>query len=225
MLHLYHLGCYCTPGLIINGILKQTEKTLFMLGIYNIDGITAYLENDNLDEIYDLSSYTQHPSLENYIIHNKYNIQLNHDFKFKNKIVINNEKIVARFKEKVDNWRTMCASSQPVVFLHICESVNKQEILKFMHLMERKRINVYIICLALSIPENINHPHISCKQLETHKEFTINPWDAPNDTVRLDIAVEQYAKFIESLTDLNIKHDYPPMFTPDMGIGVYLKGR
>ena len=50
---LYHFGDQCAPGIIINDILKQKNKKMFMLAVYIFNDILNYLTEFDLNSIYD----------------------------------------------------------------------------------------------------------------------------------------------------------------------------
>ena len=50
---LYHLGDLCAPGFIINTILGERHKKLFMLGEFRFNDIISYLNDNDLESIYD----------------------------------------------------------------------------------------------------------------------------------------------------------------------------
>src|SRR3989339_814590 len=52
-IELYHLGDFCEPGIIINDILNDKKKLLFMLGNYNFNDIVSYLKDNDFEKIYD----------------------------------------------------------------------------------------------------------------------------------------------------------------------------
>jgi hypothetical protein len=49
-IELCHFGDHCEPGIIIDDILKQSKKCLFMLGVYNFNNIYKYLIDDDYEK-------------------------------------------------------------------------------------------------------------------------------------------------------------------------------
>ncbi len=210
-MYLYHLGDICTPSLIINELLNIKEKSLFMLGTFKLDGITSYLSNNKLEEIYDIGLYDISSINNNFFIHKKYNIELNHDFKIdSNNTIINNDKVIARFKEKINNWENMCNSEESVIFLHMPFSVNIKHIIDFMDVMKlhKKKGKVFMVCLS---PNTIctdvrPHPNVSIKKLNIQR--SLYSWDFVGIQKR-NIIKEQYDLFLEALSDLSVSHTFP----------------
>ncbi len=180
-----------------------------MLGSFGIYGITAYLANNKLEEIYDLDLYTINANKD--FIHKIYNFSLNHDFKIdSNNTIINKDIVIARFQEKINNWKDMCNSDESVIFLHMPHIVNIKNIIDFMDVMKlhKKKGKVFMICLSPNTigTDAIPYPNVSIKKLNI--ERSLYTWDYSGIQKR-NIAKEQYDLFLEALSDISVTHTFP----------------
>lgn len=209
---LYHLGDLCTPGLIINEILGDKNKKLFMLARYEFNNIISYLNDNNLDSIYDKKYLTILNNTD--VKHTKYNFLFNHDYNSTNGTIINYDAIVLRFKEKINDWKNMCDDKvSNCIFLHFSsiKSVDELNIQEMMTVLKNQRpegpIHLFIFTNKPYNPIDI--PYVSIIQLIGEKIML--PWEMTSKNKKI-AASYIYSKFIQTLTINNIKHDFPATY-------------
>ena len=204
---LYHLGDICTPGLLINDILNQKEKKLFMLGIYEFNNIIDYLNENKLEEIYN----REHLILINdrEVKHKIYNFIFNHDYLMQNGNIINYEQVSLRFKEKLNNWKKMCESKiNTVIFLHF--STNNLSDLRIQDMMislrnQRPEGPIYLFIFTTEESIIFNVPNVTIVTITGNR--IMYPWELSfND--KNNAKKQIYQKFLEALNNNNITHNF-----------------
>lgn len=212
-LRLYHLGDICTPGLIINDILGEKNKKLFMLGNYAFNDILAYLEDDDLDSIYDRGLLEVMAEQKNWVKHTKYNFMFNHDYTTSDDMAITNyEQVAERFQEKLRDWRTMRDDSESdVVFVHCSVRLPVRELrVREMMAALRKQRPAGNIHLLIFTDQPVTEedagvasevPNVTLMRVEGHERI-MYPWELHGDD-RANAEAHVHAKFLKGLAAIN----------------------
>ena len=121
-IELCHLGDDCASGIIIDDIIYQKKKLLFMLGEYNFNDIFNYLNDNKFEEIYNKDKLI---IVKNGVKHKDYNFLFNHDYVINNYTLTNYDFIKLRFDEKIKNFRGILASGNTCIFITFTKDIDK----------------------------------------------------------------------------------------------------
>ena len=141
-IELLHFGDECTPHIIINDILKQRKKTLFMLGHYSFNDILNYINDNNYEAIYD-RQYLKVTAKTSHILHTKYGFILNHDYIYKDGEFINYDFVVERFNLKINNFKESLANNNRLIFLNFANDVRGMKITEMVDTFNRLKTKHY----------------------------------------------------------------------------------
>jgi len=202
-IELCHFGDMCAPGIIINYILKQEVKTLFMLGKYSFNDILLYLEDCNYENIYNKDHLTILPNNE--VKHTKYNFVFNHDYIIDKSNLTNYNIVRDRFNLKIKNFRNMLSSENICVFITFSVNVDSLKIEEMINWLKlnKKRFHLIIITNKEYISKNILHVSI-IKLNPSYEEY----WLMDVKT-KATLYKEIYEEFINCLKQNNIEHKFP----------------
>jgi len=214
-IELLHWGDQCAPGIIIDDILFQNKKTLFMLGIYSFNNILAFLKDDCLENIYDSNFLEYRSAVETK--HTKYGFIFNHDYLYgENKECTNYGIIKARFDKKINHFReTMEDENTMALCINITSNVDALQIDETIEwLQQNKKGGHFHMILFTDKPFtrkiDPNDPSISVVSLQN----TIGYWWSYPMIKKNALYNEFYTGFIQCLQKKNIAHSYPLFFTP-----------
>ena len=207
---LFHLGDNCAPGIIIDDILHIKKKCLFMLGNFDFNDIENYLRNcGSFEKIYDKDNLKIHPN-EQIVLHSLFNFGFNHDYTIENGVITNYENIKKRFDIKIKNLLgSLFSIPNKTVFINFTRNVDNLKIKTMLHWFKRFKNNIHLLIFTnngFSIPQNSEN--VSIIKLDRSYEGW---WDKPND-IKTALYREIYEKFIWSLNENNISHDFPANF-------------
>jgi hypothetical protein len=203
MLELCHLGDDCAPGIIINDILKQKEKHLFMLGVYRFNDILLYLENCNYEKIYDNDDLIILPN--NHVKHIKYNFVFNHDYKITNSQINNYDNIRDRFNKKINTFRQIITSENMCVFIVFTKEIENLKISNMLNFLSNNK-KFFHIMIFTSKKNNISNSHC-CSIINLKNNY--EHWYKMDETCKKTLYEEIYEKFIDCLKVCNINHNFP----------------
>jgi len=202
MLDLCHLGDDCAPGIIIDDILKQNKKHLFMLGVYPFNNILLYLKDCNYEKIYDKNELVITPN--NKVRHKKYNFIFNHDYKITDSQINNYHNIRDRFNLKINNFREIMKSEKMCVFIVFTKNVDNLKIIEMVEWLSNNKKNFHLMIFT----SNTNNVSNSTYWTIINLNNDYNRWFEMNETCKNTLYEEIYEKFINCLNQCNIKHTF-----------------
>jgi hypothetical protein len=205
---LVQLGNDCASGIIINDMLQQRVKNLFMLGLYEFNQIVNYLNSNNYENIYnrDLLEIRK----DGFVYHKIHNFQFKHDYKLDdtNTKIINYDFVKDRFDTKIKNFKEMLLSDKKTILVNFTHSLRNMKIKSMIDWfnINKKGSNFHLILFTDDISSLV-----SCGE-----KFTIIKLSQPYMRwFNMDIPTkhklyrEIYTKFINRLIELNIVHSFP----------------
>jgi hypothetical protein len=206
---LCHLGDHCATGIIINDILCQKTKHLFMLGIYKFNDILHYLKDNNYNKIYDKNNFfIAEDGILNQpcIFHNDYNFGFNHDYKIINDEIINYDLIKERFELKIINFKKILSEEKMCIFINFTDNVDVLEINEMLNWLNNNKKNFHLIIFTdKSFSFQHNLPNLSIILLKK----TFNNWFLMPFKEKFCLYNEIYNEFINCLRCNSIIHNFP----------------
>lgn len=210
-LQLVHFGNDCASGILINDILNIKKKQLFQLGFYNFNNILEYLKENKYEEIYDkkylffnnikikkfsnsLKKY-KNLSVNESIIHKKYNFEFNHDYEIKNNEIINYDFIVNVFDEKIKNFKNCLESKNKILFITFTN--HDLKILKMINLLKKKTNNWFKLVIFTG-NKNLNYSTDQIELIHLNNEYH-RSWFLKPMKDRFILYEEIYNKFYNAL--------------------------
>lgn len=201
---LCHIGDNCEPGMLIDSILSINKKCLFMLGIYELNNIIKYLNDNNYEKIYDSDYFYIEPE-PNVVSHTLYKFKFNHDYNTSNKCITNYQVIKNRFDEKIKNFRSMLNSPNKTIFINFTNNVDKKNINEMLNWQKTHKNNSHLIIFTNNPYSIGNTQNLSI----IHLEHSYESWWEIEKPKRIHLYKEIYDKFLICLKQNNIDHDFP----------------
>jgi len=210
--NLFPFGDHCGPGIIINDILHDKTKKLFMLGFFGFNQIVDYIKNNDFESIYDIqylvSSDGQALTIsddgvsqyghDTTVKHRKYGFSFNHDFIVKEGKILNYAFIVNSYKKKIEHFKASLASDAPMCFITFTDSIDDLRI-KEMNAIKK---NAYFFIFT---NRTFSAPNVFTIKLYNN----ITKWWMLEKTKKDILYNEIYSKFINVLNKNNIAHAFP----------------
>jgi len=205
---LCHFGEDCAPGIIINDILNQKDKLLFMLGNYRLNDILFYLKDGNYEKIYDKEDLIILPN--NHVKHRTYNFVFNHEYRINRPELTNYEFVRNRFDLKITNFRTMLSSQTMCIFIVFTENVDQLNLTEMLEWLSINKKNFHLMIFTSTHFNTVSHSKF-CSILKLTKDYT-TWYKVCCQGDKIAIYKEIYDKFINCLNQRNIQHDFPLEF-------------
>jgi hypothetical protein len=213
MVDIYHFGENCATGIIINDILKNKTKTLFMLAQYAFNDILSYLKDGNYESIYDKKYLMIIPPWNDTVKHTKYNFLFNHDYKIENSQITNYDFIRNRFDLKIKNFKEILSSPKLCIFISFIKKKNINN-LKITEMLEWLSINKkhfhLIIFTSQDYKTKYKYNSKLCSIIKLKNKW--RHWYLLDRKSKIILYNEIYEKFINCLKQNKIKHDFPLKF-------------
>jgi hypothetical protein len=204
---LYHLGDQCAPGIIIDDILHQKKKTLFMLAIYEFNDILHYLLDNQYEKIYSKPHLKLLPN--NTIQHTLYKFIFKHDYVVKNSKVVNYDMVKSRFDTKIKNFREMLASDTFSVFITFTQNVDNLKIHEMLSWLRTNKPKFHLMIFTNTVHAIVDPiENLSIVVLDN----VYDGWWLMEKTIKCSLYKEIYEKFIACLQDNGIAHSFPKTF-------------
>jgi len=200
---LVHLGDNCAPGIIINDILNIRKKTLFMLGMYPLNNIITYLNDNKYENIYDLQYLDI--QLNNHVYHTVYNFTFNHDYLIKDSVITNYDIVKNRFDEKIENFKNTLNSKEFTVLIHFTRASKQEDIDAIILFFKKYKDRFHLIIFTNNHISVNNSLYVSIIKLDN----CYYQWYKKDMKDRYELYNEIYDKCIACLKNNNIKHDLP----------------
>ena len=200
---LYHFGDQCAPGIIIDDILKQKKKKLFMLAVYLFNDILKYLTDNELESIYD----KQYFKLEKSVVHTKYNFIFNHDYQIRNNKIHNYDHIKNRFNDKINDFKNMLENNNTKIFITFTGNIDALYINEMMECLNNliKNKKFYLIIFSDNAFTELNIENVFKIKLDNKYDN----WWVFDKNKKMILYKEIYTKFINVLTNNNIPNNFP----------------
>lgn len=212
-IELLHLGDQCAPGILIQDILGEKTKKLFMLAFFPFNNIIKYIKSDNYKTIYD----NQYLSInkDNHVEHTLYKFRFNHDYKINNNKIINYNHISARFNEKIQNFKSMMSSDSIIIGITFTDSPNSLHISEMMNELLKRKPNRKVYCIIYSYAKYTleQYPNVyHVKLLQSYDKW----WEIPLGK-RYKLYKEIYEQFLHVLSKWTLQHNYPDFNSTEYG--------
>jgi len=209
---LLHFGAECEPGIIISDVLRLKRKTLFMAGRYSFNSILDYLNDANYENIYDRLCLTPGHDVDaskTIMRHQLYNFQFPHDYMFENGEITNYDAIVKRFDEKIANFRNVLRNERMVIFLGYTCDVRSLRIKEMLGWMQKNMIRFHLVLFSYNDDKaqplcNVESKNLSIIRMGERVWY----WSTTQEK-KEEIKRDHYRRFIQSLDEKNIVHDFP----------------
>lgn len=207
MIEVTHFGDNCEPYMIINDILKNKKKHLFMLGMYAFNNILSYLKDNNYEKIYDKEDLVIEPN--QVVKHSKYNFIFNHDYQVSNSQINNYDFIRERFDLKIKNFKEMLSTENMCVFLSFSENVPCLKLNEMLDWLSLNKKNFHLMIFTCCKHDTICDSEF-CSIINL--EHSYHEWWLMEKTPKMILYEEIYEKFLNCLNQRNIQHDFPAVF-------------
>ena len=208
---LYHLGDRCGPGIIIDDILKQKKKCLFMLGFYPFNDILHYLNDNHYENIYNKKYLLPDANDSTFVYHTGYNFIFNHDYVTSNGEITNYDFVKQRFDLKIKNFREMLGEDNLCIFINFTDNVAELKIVDMLIWLNNHKKNFHLIIFTTNPDVSSyysEHDRLSIIMLK--KQY--NSWFTLPKEEKMDLYREIYGEFLECLKVNHIIHDFPKSF-------------
>lgn len=205
---LFHLGDFCEPGIIIDDILNIRQKQLFMLGHYNFNDIARFLHENNYHSIYDRDSLRINAA--NQVYHDKFKFVFNHDYKLENGSIVNYEFIKDRFRIKIKNLEDMLRSDTLTIFITFTTNIDSLKVIDMLKWFAVHKKEFHIIIFS-NKPYTTTYEDARVSFVNLKRSY--EQWFQMNSELKTELYKEIYAKFIGVVATLEIKHDFPSVFS------------
>jgi hypothetical protein len=223
--NLYFLGDQCAPGILINDILHDKMKKLFMLGIFPFNSIVDYISDRVWSSIYDIQYLTSSDNvplsvLENSekkyshtdsVKHTKYGFVFNHDFLIRDNAITNYAFIVDSYTSKIATFTKALESEDPMCFITFTDNVDALRIEDMITALNKESAYFIIFTNSPFTVKEISNVFVI--QLKT-KYWN---WWGLSDTCKNLLESEIYTSFLSVLSTNNISHTFthhPPQLSP-----------
>ena len=199
---MYHFGDQCAPGIIIDDILKQKKKKLFMLAVYLFNDILKYLTDNELESIYD----KQYFKLEKSVVHTKYNFIFYNDYQTINNKIHNYDHIKNRFNDKINDFKNMLENNNTKIFITFTGNIDALYINEMMECLNNliKNKKFYLIIFSDNAFTELNIENVFKIKLENKYD----DWWVFDKNKKMILYKEIYTKFINVLTNNNIPNNF-----------------
>jgi len=215
--NLVHFGEDCSPGILINDILNNKDKTLFSLGLFKFNSILEYIKNNKYEEIYlkdylsynnnNIKSFTNNKNYfsqnDIYVNHTKYKFSFLHDFNLiPDKLEINNYNfIVKSYKKKIKYFKKVLNDNNFTYFITFSNDKNIK-IKEMENILKEKKRNLFKLLIftnnkLIKYKKNIFVKIIYLKN--NYENWYINKLED-----RFNLYKEIYNKFYDCLVIKNI---------------------
>ena len=202
-IELCHLGDDCASGIIIDDIIYQHKKLLFMLGEYHFNDIYNYLHNNHLEDIYNKDKLI---IVKNGVKHKDYNFLFNHDYYINNSVINNYDFIKLRFDEKIKNFRNILSSDTTCIFITFTKNIDKLNIKNMIEWLTIHKKKFHLMIFTNNDYTNdYNHTNLSIIKLTN----SYLEWYGFSKPVKEKLYKEIYDKFIERLQVVGIDNNFP----------------
>lgn len=202
-IELCHLGDDCASGIIIDDIIYQHKKLLFMLGEYHFNDIINYLHNNHLEDIYNKDKLI---IVKNGVKHKDYNFLFNHDYNINNSVITNHDFIKLRFDEKIKNFRNILFSDTTCIFITFTKNIDKLNINNMIKWLTIHKKKFHLMIFTNNDYTNdYNHTNLSIIKLTN----SYLEWYGFSKSVKEKLYKEIYNKFIERLQVVGIDNNFP----------------
>ena len=199
---LCHFGDQCAPGIIIDDILKQQIKTLFMLGLYSFNNILSYLKDGNYENIYNEENLIIQP--DKYVIHRLYNFGFNHEYTVGNSKINNYAFVRDRFNIKI--FKEMLLSENMCIFISFTHNVNALKLNDMLSWLTINKKNFHLMIFT-NKKHNVIYDPRQCSIITLKNSY--DSWYAMKTEPKMILYKEIYEEFIDCLKKCDIKHNFP----------------
>lgn len=210
MVDLCHFGEDCAPEIIINHILKQSDKQLFMLGIYPLNNILTYLNDCNYERIYDKEQLVIIPETCNLVEHKEYKLAFNHDYKIVNSQINNYELVRDRFDLKIKNFREMMLREKLCVFILFTKNLDSLKITDALEWLSLNKKHFHLMIFTSNVHTTVVDSKL-CSIINLKNKY--DKWYRMENETKIALYQEVYDEFISCLTRNSIQHEFPQMFS------------
>jgi hypothetical protein len=210
---LCHLGNNCEPGILIDKILKNNKKTLFMLGVYGFNNIIPYLKDGCFEDIYKKEYLSIRMNETSVVDHTKYKFGFNHDYKHDNSEITNYDFVKNRFDEKIQNFKTMLTTDTTTIIINFSSNINVMKIVEMMRWFNENKIAVKKILLFIFTYNDFDVSKETIDNVFIIKlQNTFHSWWKMEKSEQFILYQEIYEKFIECCDKVVADHDFPRTF-------------
>lgn len=204
---LCHFGDNCAPGILIDDILKQNKKLLFMLGGYDFNNILNFLIDNNYEKIYSREYLIIQPG--NIVHHTFYKFSFNHEYEVKFNRFTNYDFIKQRFDLKIHNFRQILKSNEVCVFITFTENLDSLKINEMINWLKVNKPQFHLLIYtnnSYTKTQQFNNLTI-IKLKNSYKDW----WQLPKPQ-QIILYKEIYDEFMNCLNVHNITNNLPKVF-------------